>query len=65
MNCCDYGCNQGPNCPVRATRDSGVCATDGEPVTNKEVKQLYLIIAAFCSMLLMIVAGAVVFATVI
>ena len=62
MNCCDYGCTQGKNCPVRAARDSGVCATDGEQVTDKEAALLYLIIAAACSILAAVVAGAVVFA---
>lgn len=67
MKCCNsYGkCTQGPNCPVRAARDSGVCATDGDPVSTKEAALIYLIIAAFCAVLAAVVAGAVVFAAVV
>lgn len=30
MNCCDYDCNQGRNCPARATPLGGVAPSTGE-----------------------------------
>lgn len=34
MNCCDYQCNQGRDCPARviqASRDAGCCSFDPTP----------------------------------
>lgn len=61
-NCCDYGCTQADHYPVRATRNAGVFNPEGDPVTDTEAKLLYLIIAAFCSIMATLAAGVVVFA---
>lgn len=54
MNCCEQsgtgaGCNQGRNCPVRATRNAGVCTPepDEQHGSDDAVVTVTLIVAAY------------------
>lgn len=54
MNCCEQsgtgaGCNQGRNCPVRATRNAGVCSPeqDDQQASDDVVVYLVLLMAIY------------------
>ena len=54
MNCCEQsgtgmGCNQGRNCPVRASRNAGVCSpeSDDQQASDDVVVKLVVLIAAY------------------
>ncbi len=53
-NCCEHhaithGCDQGRSCPVRATRNTGVCHTEADEAKDNTDVLIYLalVIAAY------------------
>ena len=51
MTCCNQSCSQGRTCPVRASRNAGVCHTEPDDIETHThadvVASVVLVIAAY------------------